>query len=186
MSLGKSARRKSTSSIGLIIVASLVYGGYQLLDDDAQDANYTSGHTQMATVAHVIDGDTIRVSKPGEQETTRVRLLNIATPEIGKECYAEQAQHFLEELIPEGTRVRLEYDQEPTDHYGRELAGVYVDDTLVNKEVAAAGLAVSIVVEPNDRFYRDIEEAVASAKRGQRGVYAPDSGCNFADYKTRN
>ncbi|MDK4327108.1 thermonuclease family protein [Corynebacterium propinquum] len=167
-------------------MASLVYGGYQLLDDDAQDANHTSDDTQMATVDHVIDGDTIRVSKPGEQETTRVRLLNIDTPEIGKKCYAEQAQHFLEELIPEGTRVRLEYDQEPTDHYGRELAGVYVDDTLVNKEVAAAGLAVPIVVEPNDRFYREIQEAVASAKREQRGVYAPDSGCSFADYKTRN
>lgn len=167
-------------------MASLVYGGYQLLDNDAQNETHTSSHTQMATVAHVIDGDTIRVSKPGEQETTRVRLLNIDTPEIGKECYAEQAQHFVEELIPEGTRVRLEYDQERTDHYGRELAAVYVDNTLVNKEIAGAGLAVPIVVEPNDRFYRDIEEAVASAKRGQHGVYAPDSGCSFADYKTRN
>lgn len=167
-------------------MASLVYGGYQLLDHDAQNETQASGDTHMATVADVIDGDTIRVSKPGEQETTRIRLLNIDTPEIGKECYAEQAQHFLEELIPEGTRVRLEYDQEPTDHYGRELAGVYVGDTFVNKEVAAAGLAVSIVVEPNDRFYHEIDEAVAAAKRQQRGVYAPDSGCSFADYKTRN
>ena len=74
------------------------------------------------TVVLVIDGDTIDVSVKGE--TKRVRLLNIDTPELGRdgvsdECLAREAKARLEELLPAGTKVSLEYDVERQDRYGR-------------------------------------------------------------------
>ena len=178
--------RKSTNVVSLLALAVAGLGTYSFFSTGDQPDKNEADSSQQVTVSHVVDGDTIRVSKPGETETTRVRLLNIDTPELDKECYGEEAKKFVEDLLPEGSTVRLEYDQQRADHYGRELAGVYAGETLVNKEVAAAGLAVPVLVQPNDLYYDEISDAVAAAKHEGKGVFAADSGCNFADYKTRN
>ena len=178
-------QRRSKSALGLTIIAALLYGGYQLLGSDIDNGQTPEGTERTVVVAN-IDGDTIRVRKSGASETTRVRLLNIDTPELNKECYADEAKQFVEGLIPEGTQVQLVYDREQTDHYGRELAGVYAGETFVNREVAAAGFAVPILVQPNTLFYEEIERAAAEAKENRRGVFAADSGCEFAGYKTQN
>lgn len=178
--------RKSTNVVSLLALAVAGLGTYSFFSTGDQPDKNEADSSQQVTVSHVVDGDTIRVSKPGETETTRVRLLNIDTPELDKECYGEEAKRFVEDLLPEGSTVRLEYDQQRADHYGRELAGVYAGETLVNKEVAAAGLAVPVLVQPNDLYYDEISDAVAAAKHESKGVFAADSGCNFADYKTRN
>lgn len=178
--------RKSTNVVSLLALAVAGLGTYSFFSTGDQPDKNEADSSQQVTVSHVVDGDTIRVSKPGETETTRVRLLNIDTPELDKECYGEEAKRFVEDLLPEGSTVRLEYDQQRADHYGRELAGVYAGETLVNKEVAAAGLAVPVLVQPNDLYYDEISDAVTAAKHEGKGVFAADSGCNFADYKTRN
>ena len=178
--------RKSTTVVSLLALAVAGLGTYSFFSTGDQPDKNEADSSQQVTVSHVVDGDTIRVSKPGETETTRVRLLNIDTPELDKECYGEEAKRFVEDLLPEGSTVRLEYDQQQADHYGRELAGVYAGETLVNKEVAAAGLAVPVLVQPNDLYYDEISDAVEAAKHEGKGVFAADSGCNFADYKTRN
>lgn len=179
-------QRRSKSALGLTIIAALLYGGYQLLGSDIDNGQMPERTERTVVVASIVDGDTIRVRKPGTSETTRVRLLNIDTPELNKECYADEAKQFVEGLIPEGTQVQLVYDQEQADHYGRELAGVYAGETFVNREVAAAGFAVPILVQPNTLFYEEIERAAAEAKESRRGVFAADSGCEFAGYKTQN
>lgn len=178
--------RKLTTVVSLLALAVAGFGTYSFFSTGDQPDKNAADSSQQVTVSHVVDGDTIRVSKPGETETTRVRLLNIDTPELDKECYGEEAKRFVEDLLPEGSTVRLEYDQQRADHYGRELAGVYAGETLVNKEVAAAGLAVPVLVQPNDLYYDEISDAVAAAKHEGKGVFAADSGCSFADYKTRN
>ena len=178
-------QRRSKSALGLTIIAALLYGGYQLLGSDIDNGQTPEGTERTVVVAN-IDGDTIRVRKSGASETTRVRLLNIDTPELNKECYADEAKQFVEGLIPEGTQVQLVYDREQTDHYGRELAGVYAGETFVNREVAAAGFAVPILVQPNTLFYEEIERAAAEAKENRRGVFAADSGCEFAGYTAQN
>ena len=178
--------RKSTNVVSLLALAVAGLGTYSFFSTGDQPDKNEADSSQQVTVSHVVDGDTIRVSKPGETETTRVRLLNIDTPELDKECYGEEAKRFVEDLLPEGSTVRLEYDQQRADHYGRELAGVYAGETLVNKGVAAAGLAVPVLVQPNDLYYDEISDAVAAAKHEGKGVFAADSGCSFADYKTRN
>lgn len=135
---------------------------------------------EMAVVTQVVDGDTIRVDLVGEE--VPVRLLNLDTPEkdgpyTEAECLGEEATAFLSELLPPGTEVRLEFDLEPTDRFGRRLAGVYLDDVLVNAEVARAGLGVPVLVRPNERFHDAVVAAHDEAREAARGLHDPANGC---------
>jgi len=141
-------------------------------------AEETAG--EVAVVTHVVDGDTIRVDLDGEE--VPVRLLNLDTPEkdgpyTEAECLGDEATAFLADLLPPGTEVRLESDLEPTDRYGRRLAGVYLDDVLVNAEVARAGLGVPVLVRPNERFHDAVVAAHDEARAASRGLHDPANGC---------
>lgn len=138
------------------------------------------------TVTKIVDGDTIDVESSGE--TTRIRLLNIDTPEIGRgdkpsECLAEEARDFLKNRLPIGTEVRLEFDEEREDKYGRTLAGVFLDDSLINAEIAAEGLAVPMEIAPNRRFYPEVSEASEQAKSANKGIHSVGPECYTADAK---
>lgn len=138
---------------------------------------------EVVTVHRVVDGDTLDVLRDGE--TVRVRLLNVDTPETkhpGKavECLGPEATAFLADRLPAGTEVELEYDQERTDRYGRDLAGVFLDDSLVNAEIARAGLGVPVYFAPNDLFLDDVEAALEEAQAAGRGMYDPEQECTFA------
>ncbi len=110
------------------------------------------------------------------------RLLNLDAPEkdgpyTEAECLGDEATAFLADLLPEGIEVRLVADVEPQDQYGRDLAGVYLDDVLVNAEIARAGYAVPVLFEPNDRFHPDVVAAHEEAQEAGRGLYDPANGC---------
>lgn len=103
-------------------------------------------------VRFVYDGDTILLEN-GE----RVRYLGIDAPEMGyngrgPEYMAEEALIFNYEKAME-RRVRLEYDQEKRDRYGRLLAYVYLDcGRMLNKKLLDQGLAWVMAVPPNLRY----------------------------------
>lgn len=83
-----------------------------------------------SSVAEIIDGDTFRLVN-GD----KVRLLCVDTPEKGKAGY-DEAVSFLggrllyEDLVLEGNK---------TDRYGRLLRWVYVNGSLINKEIVDEG-----------------------------------------------
>lgn len=89
--------------------------------------------------ARVVDGDTIVLDG---QET--IRLIGVDTPETKDprkpvEAFGQEAYEFTKALV-EGKKVRLEYDQERIDKYGRTLAYVYLDDgTFVNAQIILQG-----------------------------------------------
>jgi endonuclease YncB( thermonuclease family) len=80
-----------------------------------------------ATDCHTLQLDTGR----------KVRLIGVDTPETKDprkpvQHFGQEATAFTQRLI-EGKRVRLAYDQQHKDKYGRTLAYVYLDDgTFVN------------------------------------------------------
>lgn len=99
-----------------------------------------------ATVASVIDGDTI-VLDTGE----KVRYLMIDTPEItsGKhDCYGQEARDYNEQLVLD-QEVTLTYDVECTDKYGRLLAYVEAPDGEMNTLLIERGFACLLIVPPN-------------------------------------
>jgi endonuclease YncB( thermonuclease family) len=69
-----------------------------------------------ATVAHVVDGDTVYVRTPSRREMD-IRIIGINTPEIyhpgwytTNECGGQAATQLAKRLFPVGTRVRLVRD----------------------------------------------------------------------------
>ncbi len=137
---------------------------------------------QQAEVRRVVDGDTVDVAYDGD--THRVRLLNIDTPETVDpnepvQCMGAEATAFLRRLLPQGTTVTLGYDDERTDRYGRELAGVFLRGQLVNAEIARAGLGAAIVVGGNDRYYERVKQAQDEAVGAGRGLFGRDIACTL-------
>ena len=94
-----------------------------------------------ATVASVIDGDTIRLS-----DGKIVRYLGVNTPERGQPFY-EEARRFNEQLVG-GKLIRLETRERERDKYGRELAYVFVDEVLVNAQIVAEGWGYVFILDP--------------------------------------
>lgn len=132
----------------------------------------------QATVARVVDGDTVRVriaDQPGEE---RVRLIGIDTPESVKpntpvQCFALEASRRAKSLMPEGTPVRLVRDVEPRDRYGRLLAYVYRsrDQLFVNLALVREGFAVAYTFPPNVAHTADFVAAAAEARQQNRGLW---------------
>ncbi len=123
-----------------------------------------------AIVRSVHDGDTFSLD-----DGTRVRLVGVDTPELAREGqpaqpYAHEARRLLGRLLPSGTAVAVVRDPEPRDRYGRTLAhAVLADGTTAQSHLLSAGLAVAIIIPPNDTLaacYRSLEAQARAAGKG--------------------
>jgi micrococcal nuclease len=130
-----------------------------------------------ATLARVVDGDTIRVRIKGREE--RVRLVGIDTPESVKpgtpvQCFALAASARTKALLPKGSAVRLVRDVEERDRYGRLLAYVYraSDNLFVNLALAREGYAVVLTVPPNVAHTDEFVAAARDAREHGRGLWS--------------
>ena len=130
-----------------------------------------------AVVAAVIDGDTVQLS-----DGTIVRYRGIDTPEVrrkvGRRWIYDPQPHALAAkklniAWVEGKTVWLEVDpSEPHDKYGRLLASVFVDSRFVNAALVEAGLARVFRRPPRGPYGVVLDEAEASAKRHQLGIWS--------------
>ncbi|MBL7130706.1 MAG: thermonuclease family protein [Candidatus Omnitrophica bacterium] len=118
-------------------------------------------------VTRVIDGETLELEN-GE----RVRLIGIDTPEMDDEKW-EKAYEFTKMLV-EGKKVRLGFDVQEKDKYGRLLAYVFIDYPLemkikrpawyyfgrnnrnnylfINATIVRAGYANLMIIPPNVKY----------------------------------
>ncbi len=135
------------------------------------------GFEPNASVVRIVDGDTIVADISGQDE--RVRLIGIDTPEsvipdTPPECFGPEASDHLETLIPPGTDILIERDAEARDRFDRLLGYVYrsSDGAFVNLQMATDGFAYPLSIEPNDTHADAISDAVALARRDDRGLWA--------------
>ena len=134
-----------------------------------------------ATVAYIVDGDTVDLVINGREE--RVRLIGIDTPETKKpdtpiECFGPEATAFMQQLLPVGTPVLIERDVVNRDDYGRLLGYVYraTDGIFVNYEMMRQGYAQPLSFPPNDTYARLFADAARAAERDDAGLWAACSG----------
>ena len=105
-----------------------------------------SDDDQSGTRVRILDAAERLFARHGFDGTSTARLAHaVGVPKGLLFYYFPTKPHILtallEELLPPGTVVGLEYDQERTDRYDRTLAGVFLEDgTLVNAEIARQGL----------------------------------------------
>lgn len=126
-----------------------------------------------APVERVIDGDTIEVDLDGTNED--VRYIGVDTPETVKpgtpvQCFGPEASERNHELV-EGRTVRLEFDRERRDAYGRLLAYVFVGDRFINAELVRGGFARTLEIEPNTSRAGRLGELAARAGEAGRGLW---------------
>ncbi len=129
-----------------------------------------------ATVRRVVDGDTIELS-----DGRLVRYLGIDAPEVRRrdgarwvealEPFAREAMEANRRLV-DGRRVRLEYDVQSQDRFGRLLAHVYVGETLVGEALLREGWAEPLVIAPNVRYAQRFRAVADDARRAGRGRWA--------------
>jgi micrococcal nuclease len=119
----------------------------------------------------VADGDTIIL-----QDGRHVRYIGIDTPEIEHKTHraepmGDQAQSMNRQLV-DGWQLRLAYDREKTDRYGRTLAYVYRSDGLfVNAELLRQGYAHVLYRFPNTGKAKILLAAQREAMERGTGIW---------------
>ena len=168
-------------NIILLFAVVLVYFGMRILPRQTAVSAEKSG---FYYVSHVIDGDTIKLAT-GEH----VRLIGIDTPESRYNSKLErdsarsrkdiksilnmgkEASKFTRQLV-EGKRVRLEFDVQKYDKYGRLLAYIYLEDgTFVNARIMEAGYAQVMTIPPNVKYADMFLKLQEEARKGGRGLW---------------
>ncbi len=132
------------------------------------------------TVTRVVDGDTLKVSINGKEET--LRLIGIDTPETVDprkpvQCFGKEASERAKELLS-GQRVRIETDstQGERDKYGRLLAYVYREDGLFyNKVMIEEGYAHEYTYDMPYTYQAEFRLAQKSAEASGTGLWSPDT-----------
>jgi endonuclease YncB( thermonuclease family) len=133
------------------------------------------GGAPPATVARVLDGDTIVLA-----DGRHVRLVQLDAPETDEnECYAQEAKRTLRRLLPPGTHVSIETDPALDKHdiYGRTLAYVQRNGTNINLELVRAGAASPYFFHGDrGRYALDFHRAAEQARQRRRGLWGACPG----------
>ena len=125
-------------------------------------------------VLRVVDGDTVVLEQIG-----KVRLIGVDTPETVDprrpvQRYGREASDYLKARLL-GESVRVEYDQQRTDKYGRTLAYLYLSNgVLVNLDIIEKGYGHAYVRFPFQKM-AEFRAAERGAREGQRGLWSAAS-----------
>ena len=132
---------------------------------------FTSLYGQDVTkVKQVVDGDTLRLTN-GE----KVRLIGVDTPETKHpqkpvERFGKEAYLFTKRLV-EGKEVRLEFDWQRRDKYGRLLAYVYLTDgAFLNAEIIKQGYGFAYTKYPF-KYLDEFGGYEKEARENRRGLW---------------
>lgn len=121
-------------------------------------------------VKRVIDGDTLLLTN-GE----KVRLIGVDTPETKHpqkpvQRFGREAYLFTRELV-EGKEVRLEFDWQRRDKYGRLLAYVYLTDgTFLNTEIIIQGYGFAYARFPF-KYLEEFRKYEREARENGKGLW---------------
>jgi micrococcal nuclease len=137
-------------------------------DDSESLPNHPRVH-----VIRAVDGDTALVRLDGRAQY--VRYIGVDTPETVKpdtpvQCFGPQASAYDHRLV-DGRTVRLVFDRQRHDVYGRLLAYVYAGGRFVNAALVRSGRARTLSIAPNtDHAGLFAHLAELAARRG-RGLW---------------
>ncbi|MBC7364044.1 MAG: thermonuclease family protein [Candidatus Aminicenantes bacterium] len=138
---------------------------------ESKNAVFSQRSQRLYRVLKVLDGDSLLVDKIGE-----VRLIGVDTPEMYHplkpwQYFAREASDFVRKQV-EGQQVRLAFDKERQDKYGRTLAYVYLPDgRCLNEEIIRQGYGFALTRFPF-RYKKKYEQLEEAAKKRGLGLWA--------------
>lgn len=143
---------------------------------------------ESARVIRVVDGDTLKIKYRGTEES--FRLIGIDAPESrfnkkarydaqrsGEDlktitAMGREATKFVKTLVKPGGTVKIEFDIEKRDRYGRLLGYVYLSDgKMLNEEIVRAGYANLMTIPPNVKYQERFLRAYREAREDKRGLW---------------
>jgi micrococcal nuclease len=173
-------------NIAILLAAVLAYFGMRCLP---HQKSVTVPENNLFYVSRVIDGDTIKLSG-GEH----VRLIGIDAPESrynkklvrdskrsSKDmdtiiAMGKKATDFVKDLV-QGRTVKLEFDVEKHDKYGRLLAYIYLEDgTFVNARIMEEGYAQVMTIPPNVKYADQFLKLQKEAREKNKGLWQGNAG----------
>lgn len=128
-------------------------------------------------VSKISDGDTFYV-KTENSEKFKIRLIGIDAPEsynvgtkVRKEYFGEEAKIHMKHIL-ENKKVKLAFDVQKTDRYGRVLAYAYLENgVFLNQYLVEQGYAVVATFPPNVKFVESFAKAEKLARNKKRGLW---------------
>jgi micrococcal nuclease len=143
---------------------------------------------EAITVLKVIDGDTLRIRLKGKTE--KIRLIGIDTPEMQVNDKAKRdarrskmdmstilrqgraSRQFVSTLVRRGDQIRIAFDVQKRDRFGRLLGYVYLSDgRMLNEEILKAGFAYILSIPPNVRYQKRFKTVFTEARENKRGLW---------------
>ena len=87
----------------------------------------------------------------------------------------KEASSFTRKLV-EGKRVKLVFDAQKHDKYGRLLAYVYLEDgTFVNGKIIEEGYAQVMTIAPNVKYAKTFLKLEREARQKKKGLWKDNS-----------
>lgn len=128
-------------------------------------------------VSKISDGDTFYVITE-KSEKFKIRLIGIDAPEsrnvgvkVRKEYFGKEAKIFAANLLKD-RKVKLIFDVQKTDRYGRVLAYAYLENGIfLNQYLVEKGFAVVSTFPPNVKFVEVFTKAEKSARNKKLGLW---------------
>ena len=124
-----------------------------------------------------IDGDTAKFIY--KEEEIKARFLAIDTPETkhptkGEEPYGKEASEYTCERLKNADKIKLEFDEDSDekDKYDRFLVWVFVDNSLLQKELVRKGLASVAYLYGDYKYTNELEEAEQLAEDEKLGIWS--------------
>lgn len=124
-----------------------------------------------------VDGDTIKVML--DNKKTTVRFLAIDTPETvhptkGEQPFGKEASNYTCNKVKNAKKLEIEYDEgsAKTDKYNRALGWVFIDDTLLQKDLVSLGYAKVAYLYGDYKYTEDLKKEESIAKSKKLGVWS--------------
>jgi len=131
---------------------------------------------KLYRIKKLVDGDTFWLDDGCDG--VKIRLIGIDAPEsknmfgkIKEEPFGKEAAKYLERLV-DGKKIRVQFDVDSKDKYGRTLAYCYTDDGIfLNKKMVEEGMAMIMTVPKNVKYQEILYNAQKKARDNKRGMW---------------
>jgi|SRR5690606_432608 micrococcal nuclease len=124
-----------------------------------------------------VDGDTFWVLNADSQRV-KIRLIGIDAPENKnvfnkkKHPFGVHAKAYTDSILTKHSYLKLAFDVDSIDRYGRTLAYVYLNDgTFLNEDLVKNGYATVMTISPNVKHDKLFYEAQVFAREHKLGIW---------------
>ena len=148
--------------------------------------NINAQDKYKVTLYKCVDGDTAWFKK--DEKIIKTRFLAIDTPESTKEIepYGKEASTYSCDRLKNSNNIEIEYDKksDKLDKYGRHLVWVFVDNSLLQKELIDKGLAEVKYIYGDYLYLDELKKSEEKAKFNKLNIWDDENSLDSLLYNT--